>query len=161
MRDETVRGSLPLFKLRSQKDREQWRKLAFPVAESIQVGAEHRKYTVDSAIMSTIILDLQPFNQVNRHVEQATCVILLNLITQGRVPDADQCLGPNLHNEGGDAEPGEDGNYSILSSLRKRIRLGRERHMEVGILALTHCVIHRVPLKLSFQGYWLNFSVDH
>ena len=75
-------------------------------------------------------------------------------------------MGPNnneapQNNEGGDAEPGEDGNSSILSSLRKRIRLGRERHMEVGILALTHCVIHRVPLKLSFQGYWLNFSVDH
>ena len=75
-------------------------------------------------------------------------------------------MGPNnneapQNNEGGDAEPGEDGNSSILSSLRKRIRLGRERHMEVGILGLTHCVIHRVPLKLSFQGYWLHGSVDH
>ena len=29
-KDETVRGSLPLFKLRSKQDREQWRKLAFP-----------------------------------------------------------------------------------------------------------------------------------
>ena len=67
MKDETVRGSLPLFKLRSQKDREQWRKLAFPVSETLQVGAEQRKYTVDAAIMSTIILDLQPFNQVNRY----------------------------------------------------------------------------------------------
>ena len=51
-------------------------------------------------------------------------------------------MGPNnneapQNNEGGDAEPGEDGNSSILSSLRKRIRLGRERHMEVGILGLT------------------------
>ena len=66
MKDETVRGMLPLFKLRSKNDREQWRKLAFPVPEAIQVGAECRKYTVDSSIMATIILDLQPFNQVNR-----------------------------------------------------------------------------------------------
>ena len=29
-KDETVRGALPLFKLRSKQDREQWRKLAFP-----------------------------------------------------------------------------------------------------------------------------------
>ena len=65
-KDETVRGALPLFKLRSREDREQWRKLAFPVAETVQVGAEYRKYTCDSAIMATIILDLQPFNQVNR-----------------------------------------------------------------------------------------------
>ena len=53
-------------------------------------------------------------------------------------------MGPNnneapQNNEGGDAEPGEDGNSSILSSLRKRIRLGRERHMEVGIHGLTLC----------------------
>jgi len=65
-KDETVRGSLPLFKLRSREDREQWRKLAFPAGETVQVGAEYRKYTSDSAIMATIILDLQPFNQVNR-----------------------------------------------------------------------------------------------
>ena len=38
---------------------------AFPVAENV-VGASSRKYQVDSAIMSTVILDLQPFNQVNR-----------------------------------------------------------------------------------------------
>ena len=67
-KDETVRGTLPLFKLRSKNDREQWRKLAFPVPDTIQVGAECRKYTVDSAIMATIILDLQPFNQVNRWI---------------------------------------------------------------------------------------------
>ena len=28
-KDETVRGSLPLFKLRSKADREAWRKLVF------------------------------------------------------------------------------------------------------------------------------------
>ena len=39
---------------------------AFPVAEMAAVGAAFRKYSVDSAIMSTVILDLQPFNQVNR-----------------------------------------------------------------------------------------------
>lgn len=66
LKDETVRGMLPLFKLRSKDDRASWRKLAFPVPENIQVGAECRKYTVDSAIMATVILDLQPFNQVNR-----------------------------------------------------------------------------------------------
>ena len=65
-KDETVRGSMPLVKLRSREDREQWRKLAFPAGETVQVGAEYRKYTSDSAIMATIILDLQPFNQVNR-----------------------------------------------------------------------------------------------
>jgi len=71
-KDETVRGSLPLFKLRSREDREQWRKLAFPAGETVQVGAEYRKYTSDSAIMATIILDLQPFNQVNRWETTAT-----------------------------------------------------------------------------------------
>lgn len=71
LKDETVRGSLPLFKLRSKADRDQWRKLAFPVSENVTVGAEFRKYTADSAIMATVILDLQPFNQVNR------CVTLL------------------------------------------------------------------------------------
>ena len=67
LKDETVRGMMPLFKLRSKNDREQWRKMAFPVPETIQVGrSEYHKYTVDSAIMATVILDLQPFNQVNR-----------------------------------------------------------------------------------------------
>ena len=79
------RGSLPLFKLRTKADREAWRKLvfsncymtgiwslillfqAFPNPENLQVGAECRKYQVDSAIMATVILDLQPFNQVNRY----------------------------------------------------------------------------------------------
>ena len=31
LKDETVRGTLPLFKLRSKNEREQWRKLAFPL----------------------------------------------------------------------------------------------------------------------------------
>ena len=40
---------------------------AFPVGETAASGAAiSRKYQVDAAIMSTIILDLQPFNQVNR-----------------------------------------------------------------------------------------------
>ena len=60
LKDETVRGSLPLFKLRSKADRDQWRNLAFPVSENVTVGTEHRKYTADSAIMATVILDLQP-----------------------------------------------------------------------------------------------------
>ena len=68
LKDETVRGTIPLFKLRSKNDREQWRKLAFPLPDNMQPGAECRKYTVDSSIMATIILDLQPFNQVNRWV---------------------------------------------------------------------------------------------
>ena len=68
LKDETVRGTIPLFKLRSKNDREQWRKLAFPLPDNLQAGAESRKYTVDSSIMATIILDLQPFNQVNRWV---------------------------------------------------------------------------------------------
>ena len=68
LKDETVRGTLPLFKLRSKNDIEQWRKLAFPLPVNMQAGAECRKYTVDSSIMATIILDLQPFNQVNRWV---------------------------------------------------------------------------------------------
>ena len=68
LKDETVRGTLPLFKLRSKNEREQWRKLAFPLPVNMQAGAECRKYTVDSSIMATIILDLQPFNQVNRWV---------------------------------------------------------------------------------------------
>ena len=82
-KDETVRGSLPLFKLRSKSDREAWRKLvslvlsvkydehfcaqAFPLSGTINVGAETHKYQIDSAIMATVILDLQPFNQVNRY----------------------------------------------------------------------------------------------
>ena len=81
-KDETVRGSLPLFKLRSREDRERWRKLvslvnfffstvaistqAFPLSDTVTVGKEHTKYQVDSAIMATVILDLQPINQVNR-----------------------------------------------------------------------------------------------
>ena len=40
-------------------------KKAFPTGEAVG-GAASRKYQVDSAIMSTVILDLQPFNQVNR-----------------------------------------------------------------------------------------------
>ena len=52
----------------SKVDIEQWRKLAFPLPVNMQAGAECRKYTVDSSIMATIILDLQPFNQVNRWV---------------------------------------------------------------------------------------------
>ena len=36
------------------------------MSANVKVGAEHRKYQIDAAIMSTIILDLQPFNQVNR-----------------------------------------------------------------------------------------------
>ena len=40
---------------------------AFPLSENLTVGAESRKYQIDSAIMSTVILDLQPFNQVNRY----------------------------------------------------------------------------------------------
>ena len=87
-------------------------------------------------------------------------------------------MGPNnneapQNNEGGDAEPGEDGNSSILSSLRKRIRLGRERHMEVGILGLTHCVIQSAfktfisrilapllsrPLKPIWNCHWRSTS---
>ena len=61
-KDETVRGSLPLFKLRSKADREAWRKLvmfdfcmsriciynlcaqAFPMSEDIKVGAEARSF---------------------------------------------------------------------------------------------------------------------
>ena len=73
-KDETVRGSLPLFKLRSKSDREAWRKLvslvlslkydepfcaqAFPLSGTINVGSESRKYQIDSAIMATVILDL-------------------------------------------------------------------------------------------------------
>lgn len=38
------------------------------MSEDIKVGAEARKYQVDSAIMATVILDLQPFNQVNRYL---------------------------------------------------------------------------------------------
>ena len=58
LKDETVRGMMPLFKLRSKNDREQWRKMAFPVPETIQVGRrEYHKYTVDSVIMATVILD--------------------------------------------------------------------------------------------------------
>ena len=68
LKNETVRGTLPLYKLRSKNDREQWRKLAFPLPVNMQAGAECRKYTVDSSIMATIILDLQLFNQVNRWV---------------------------------------------------------------------------------------------
>ena len=32
---------------------------AFPLSENLTVGAESRKYQIDSAIMSTVILDLQ------------------------------------------------------------------------------------------------------
>ena len=39
---------------------------AFPPGETAASAAISRKYQVDAAIMSTIILDLQPFNQVNR-----------------------------------------------------------------------------------------------
>ena len=39
LKDESVRGTLPLFKLRSKQDREQWRKLAFPIPETVQAGA--------------------------------------------------------------------------------------------------------------------------
>ena len=39
---------------------------AFPLSETVTVGKEHKQYQVDSGIMATVILDLQPFNQVNR-----------------------------------------------------------------------------------------------
>ena len=39
---------------------------AFPLSDTVTVGKEHKQYQVDSAIMATVILDLQPFNQVNR-----------------------------------------------------------------------------------------------
>ena len=58
----------------------------------------------------------------------------------GLVEEQLDAMGPNnneaqQNNEQGDAEPAQGS--SILSSLRKRIRLTRERHMEVGILVLT------------------------
>ena len=40
LKDESVRGTLPLFKLRSKQDREQWRKLAFPIPETVQAGQQ-------------------------------------------------------------------------------------------------------------------------
>ena len=46
------------------------------MSEDIKVGAEARKYQVDSAIMATVILDLQPFNQVNRYLK-VTCLVKL------------------------------------------------------------------------------------
>ena len=39
---------------------------AFPLSETVTVGKEHKQYQVDAGIMATVILDLQPFNQVNR-----------------------------------------------------------------------------------------------
>ena len=39
---------------------------AFPLSDTVTVGTEHKQYQVESAIMATVILDLQPFNQVNR-----------------------------------------------------------------------------------------------
>ena len=78
-KDETVRGSLPLFKLRSKSDREAWRKLvslvlsvkydehfcaqAFPLSETINVGAETRKYQIDSAIMATVTVSVLHFSK--------------------------------------------------------------------------------------------------
>ena len=72
-----------LYQVGEASDREAWRKLvslvlsvkydehfcvqAFPLSGTINVGAETRKYQIDSAIMATVILDLQPFNQVNRY----------------------------------------------------------------------------------------------
>ena len=97
-KDETVRGSLPLFKLRSREDREQWRKLAFPAGETVQVGAEYRKFTSDSAIMATIILDLQPFNQVNRW-EILLCMHISDKHLQCGIPDALRCTGSQLQLE--------------------------------------------------------------
>ena len=60
----------------------------------------------------------------------------------GLVEEQLDAMGPNnneaqQNNQEGDAEPAEGGDSSILSSLRKRIRLTRERHMEVGMLVLT------------------------
>ena len=59
----------------------------------------------------------------------------------GLVEEQLDAMGPNnneaqQNNQQGDAEPAEGGDSSILSSLRKRIRLSRERHMEVGMLVL-------------------------
>ena len=63
--------------------------------------------------------------------------VLLGLVEEQLV-----AMGPNNNeaqpnNQQGDAEPAAGGDSSILSSLRKRIRLTRERHMEVGMLVLT------------------------
>ena len=112
-KDETVRGSLPLFKLRSKSDREAWRKLvslvlsvkydehfcaqAFPLSGTINVGAETRKYQIDSAIMATVILDLQPFNQVNRYKSYMCGKIVWTYYSKGRVPNADFDLGSIFH----------------------------------------------------------------
>ena len=76
-KDETVRGSLPL--LRSKSDREAWRKLvslvlsvkydehfcaqAFPLSGTINVGAETRKYQIDSAIMATVTVSVLHFSK--------------------------------------------------------------------------------------------------
>ena len=59
----------------------------------------------------------------------------------GLVEEQLDAMGPNNNeaqhnNQEGDAENAEGGDSSILSSLRKRIRLTRERHIEVGILVL-------------------------
>ncbi len=38
----------------------------FPMGPSVATIAEQRKHDIDSGIMATHILDLQPMNQVNR-----------------------------------------------------------------------------------------------
>jgi len=75
-KDETVRGTKPLFKLRSQGKRAAWRNLVFPGGLVAETGPARRKRQVDTAIMATIVLDLQPFNQVNRGGFQMLCSVL-------------------------------------------------------------------------------------
>jgi hypothetical protein len=40
----------------------------FPKGPNVATSAEQRKRDVDGTIMATVILDLQPINQVNRYV---------------------------------------------------------------------------------------------
>ena len=72
---------------------------AFPLSENLTVGAESRKYQIDSAIMSTVILDLQPFNQVNRYKNWMCGKNVWTCLSQGWFPNADLDLGPIVHTQ--------------------------------------------------------------
>ena len=67
----------------------------FPAGLVAESGPDRRKKQVDTAIMATIVLDLQPFNQVNRLGSEGNGAITFKSISfvrysflQGWVPDA-------------------------------------------------------------------------
>ena len=79
-KNETVRGTIPIFQLKNNRDRKEFLKLVhsvfficfyalvqvFPDGPSNFTNEEKRKRELDWGVLSMIVLDFEPFNVVNR-----------------------------------------------------------------------------------------------